>query len=137
MSNNKQETVDTLYVKYQRTLELLSNALDEVDTLKAELDLKPKEIEIEKIVEVEKEVEKIVEIEANIDLTTPSRVAELEAKQSKTDSADEHKDAVTEDHEMIELRKEAEELGVKGYALPSIKKDTLRAKVEEAKAKLA
>ena len=33
MSNNKQETVDTLYVKYQRTLELLSGALDEVDTL--------------------------------------------------------------------------------------------------------
>mgnify|MGYP003681589107 FL=1 len=83
MSNNKQETVDTLYVKYQRTLELLSNALDEVDTLKAELDLKPKEIEVEKIVEVEKEVEKIVEIEANIDLTTPSRVAELEAKLAK------------------------------------------------------
>ena len=83
MSNNKQETVDTLYVKYQRTLELLSNALDEVDTLRAELDLKPKEIEIEKIVEVEKEVEKIVEIEANIDLTTPSRVAELEAKLAK------------------------------------------------------
>ena len=49
MSNNKQETVDTLYVKYQRTLELLSNALDEVDTLRAELDLKPKEIEVEKI----------------------------------------------------------------------------------------
>ena len=83
MSNNKQETVDTLYVKYQRTLELLSNALDEVDTLRAELDLKPKEIEVEKIVEVEKEVEKIVEIEANIDLTTPSRVAELEAKLAK------------------------------------------------------
>ena len=83
MSNNKQETVDTLYVKYQRTLELLSNALDEVDTLRAELDLKPKEIEVEKIVEVEKEVEKIVEVEANIDLTTPSRVAELEAKLAK------------------------------------------------------
>ena len=97
MANNKQETIDTLYVKYQRTLELLSNALDEVDTLKAtneehnntidtlkaELDLKPKEVEVEKLVEVEKEVEKIVEVEANIDLTTPSRVAELEAKLAK------------------------------------------------------
>ena len=97
MANNKQETVDTLYVKYQRTLELLSNALDETDTLKAtieeqsgtiaelkaELDLKPKEIEVEKLVEVEKEVEKIVEVEADIDLTTPSRVAELEAKRAK------------------------------------------------------
>ena len=95
MSNNKQETVDTLYVKYQRTLELLSKSLDEVDSsnatiedqsntiaqLKAELDLKPKEIEVEKV--VEKEVEKIVEVEANIDLTTPSRVAELEAKLAK------------------------------------------------------
>ena len=95
MSNNKQETVDTLYVKYQRTLELLSKSLDEVDSsnatiedqsntiaqLKAELDLKPKEIEVEKV--VEKEIEKIVEVEANIDLTTPSRVAELEAKLAK------------------------------------------------------
>lgn len=67
-----------------------------------------------------------------------ARIAELEAlNKSKTDSADEHKDTVTEDHEMIELRKEAEELGVKGYALPSIKKETLKAKVEEAKTKLA
>ena len=97
MANNKQETVDTLYVKYQRTLELLSNALDTIDStnatieeqsntiaqLKAELDLKPKEVEVEKVVEVEKEVEKIVEVEADIDLTTPSRVAKLEAKLAK------------------------------------------------------
>ena len=82
MPNNKQETVDTLYVKYQRTLELLSNAIDEneikdktIAQLQQELDAKPKE--------VEKEVEKIVEVEADIDLTTPSRVAELEAKLAK------------------------------------------------------
>jgi len=62
----------------------LSNALDEVDTLKAtneeynntidtlkaELDLKPKEVE----------VEKIVEVEADIDLATPDAIAELERK---------------------------------------------------------
>ena len=90
MPNNKQDTVDTLYVKYQRTLELLSNAIDEneikdktIAQLQQELDAKPKEVEVEKVVEVEKEVEKIVEVEADIDLTTPSRVAELEAKLAK------------------------------------------------------
>lgn len=74
-----------------------------------------------------------------------ARIAELEAMtKSKTESADdktEHNDGsdrnvISEDAEMVELRKEAEELGVKGYALPAIKKETLRAKVEEAKAKL-
>ena len=66
-----------------------------------------------------------------------ARIAELEAQAKGSTSADKLEDAVTEDHEMIELRKEAEELGVKGYALPSIKKETLKAKVEEAKAKQA
>ena len=54
MPNNKQETVDTLYVKYQRTLELLSNAIDEneikdktIAQLQQELDAKPKEVEAE------------------------------------------------------------------------------------------
>ena len=90
MPYNKQESVDTLYVKYQRTLELQSNAIDEneikdktIAQLQQELDAKPKEVEVEKVVEVEKEVEKIVEVEADIDLTTPSRVAELEAKLAK------------------------------------------------------
>ena len=59
MPNNKQDTVDTLYVKYQRTLELLSNAIDEneikdktIAQLKQELDAKPKEVEVEKVVEI-------------------------------------------------------------------------------------
>ena len=61
MTNKKQETVDTLWVKYRKTLEMLNNALDE-------LEKKPKEVEV------------IKEVEANIDLSTPSDIAELEKK---------------------------------------------------------
>lgn len=67
-----QNDIDEIYAKYQRTLEMLDEALDEIQSLKSELDQKPKEVL------VEKEVEKIVE--AEIDLQTPSRVAELEKK---------------------------------------------------------
>jgi len=67
-----QNDIDEIYAKYQRTLEMLDEALDEIQSLKAALDQKPKEIL------VEKEVEKIVE--AEIDLQTPNRVAELEKK---------------------------------------------------------
>ena len=75
MTNKKQETVDTLWIKYRKTLEMLNDALDE-------LEKKPKEVEVikEVEVEVEKEVEKIVEVEADIDLSTPSDVAKLEKK---------------------------------------------------------
>ena len=61
MTNKKQETVDTLWVKYRKTLEMLNDALDE-------LEKKPKEVEV------------IKEVEANIDLSTPSDIAELEKK---------------------------------------------------------
>lgn len=67
-----QNDIDEIYAKYQKTLEMLDEALDEIQSLKSELDQKPKEVL------VEKEVEKIVE--AEIDLQTPSRVAELEKK---------------------------------------------------------
>jgi hypothetical protein len=67
-----QNDIDEIYAKYQRTLEMLDEALDEIQSLKAALDQKPKEVL------VEKEVEKIVE--AEIDLQTPNRVAELEKK---------------------------------------------------------
>ena len=73
MTNKKQETVDTLWVKYRKTLEMLNDALDE-------LEKKPKEVEVIKEVEIEKEIEKIVEVEADIDLSTPSDVAKLEKK---------------------------------------------------------
>ena len=63
MSDDKQKQIDELYAKYQKTLELLDNALDQ-------LAQKPKEVE----------VEKIVEVEADIDLATPDAIAELERK---------------------------------------------------------
>ena len=63
MADDKQKQIDDLYAKYQKTLELLNDALDQL----AE---KPKEVE----------VEKIVEVEADIDLATPAAIAELERK---------------------------------------------------------
>jgi hypothetical protein len=63
MSDDKQKQIDELYAKYQKTLELLDDALDQ-------LAQKPKEVE----------VEKIVEVEADIDLATPDAIAELERK---------------------------------------------------------
>jgi len=63
MSDDKQKQIDALYAKYQKTLELLDDALDQ-------LAQKPKEVE----------VEKIVEVEADIDLATPDAIAELERK---------------------------------------------------------
>ena len=63
MSDDKQKQIDELYAKYQKTLELLDDALDQ----RAQ---KPKEVE----------VEKIVEVEADIDLATPDAIAELERK---------------------------------------------------------
>ena len=105
MANQKQETIDSLWIKYRSNLEMLDKALDSIETLTAdlktakddaeamtrlskelqaevkslasELGLKPKEVE------VIKEVEKIVEVEAKIDLSTPSAVIELEAKLAK------------------------------------------------------
>ena len=61
MADDKQKQIDDLYAKYQKTLELLDDALDQ-------LAKKPKEVE----------VEKIVEVEADIDLATPDAIAELE-----------------------------------------------------------
>ena len=63
MIDDKQKQIDELYAKYQKTLELLDDALDQ-------LAQKPKEVE----------VEKIVEVEADIDLATPDAITELERK---------------------------------------------------------
>jgi len=70
MASNKQQAVDQIWEKYRRTLEMLDEALQENEQLKQQLDQKPKEIE----------VEKIVEVEADIDLNTPQSIAELEKK---------------------------------------------------------
>jgi len=63
MISKHQASIDELWQKYAKALELLNETLDE-------LAKKPKEVV------VEKEVERIVE--ADIDLSTPDSVAELE-----------------------------------------------------------
>lgn len=70
MASNKQQAVDQIWEKYRKTLEMLDDALQENEQLKQQLDEKPKEIE----------VEKIVEVEADINLDTPDSIAELEKK---------------------------------------------------------
>ena len=58
------ESIDNIWKRYAKTLKLLSNALDE-------LDKKPKEVIIEKLVEVEKVVEVPVEIEKVVEVQGP------------------------------------------------------------------
>ena len=52
----KQQAVDTLWLKYKRTLQMLHDTLEENDSLKEQLNL------------------------AHIDLSTPSDIVELEKK---------------------------------------------------------
>ena len=56
-----QETVESIWRKYQIALQRLDKALDE-------LERKPKEVVVEKIVEVPVEVEKVVEIEVPVEV---------------------------------------------------------------------
>lgn len=56
-----QETVESIWRKYQIALQRLDKALDE-------LERKPKEVIVEKIVEVPVEVEKVVEVEVPVEV---------------------------------------------------------------------
>jgi hypothetical protein len=72
MTNKKQEQINQLWERYAKTLGLLNATLDE-------LAKKPKEV--------------IVEVEADVDLSTPPAIAELEKqvqeKLNKDDSTEE------------------------------------------------
>lgn len=72
MTNKKQELINQLWERYAKTLGLLNATLDE-------LDKKPKEV--------------VVEVEADVDLSTPPAIAELEKqvqeKLNKDDSTKE------------------------------------------------
>ena len=59
------ESINNIWERYAKTLKLLSNALEE-------LEKKPKEVIIEKIVEVEKVVEVPVEIEKVVEVQGPN-----------------------------------------------------------------
>jgi hypothetical protein len=68
---NHQETVASIWRKYQIALERLDKALDE-------LEKKPKEVIVEKIVEVPIEVEKIVEVPVEVEKVVEKEVAKPE-----------------------------------------------------------
>ena len=74
MINEKQVAIDALWEKYANMLEMNISLLDE-------LEKKPKEVEV------------IVEVEANVDLTTPQAIADLERKvQDKLSKHERHGD---------------------------------------------
>ena len=74
MINEKQVAIDALWEKYAKILEMFNDTLDE-------LEKKPKEVEV------------IVEVEANVDLTTPQAIADLERKvQDKLSKQERHGD---------------------------------------------
>ena len=74
MINEKQVAINALWEKYAKILEMFNDTLDE-------LEKKPKEVEV------------IVEVEANVDLTTPQAVADLERKvQDKLSKQERHGD---------------------------------------------
>ena len=74
MTNEKQVAIDALWEKYAKILEMFNDTLDE-------LEKKPKEVEV------------IVEVEADVDLTTPQAVADLERKvQDKLSKHERHGD---------------------------------------------
>ena len=74
MTNEKQVAINALWEKYAKILEMFNDTLDE-------LEKKPKEVEV------------IVEVEANVDLTTPQAIADLERKvQDKLSKHERHGD---------------------------------------------
>ena len=74
MINEKQVAINALWEKYAKILEMFNDTLDE-------LEKKPKEVEV------------IVEVEANVDLTTPQAIADLERKvQDKLSKHERHGD---------------------------------------------
>ena len=76
--NDIKKGVDDLYTRYAHTLEMLEKAVDKIDQLQEELDKKPKEVIVEKVVEkeieiikeipIEKIVEKIVEVVKEVEV---------------------------------------------------------------------
>jgi len=74
MTNEKQVAINALWEKYAKILEMFNDTLDE-------LEKKPKEVEV------------IVEVEADVNLTTPQAIADLERKiQDKLSKHERHGD---------------------------------------------
>jgi len=71
MASKHQETIDSLWTKYQIALQRLDKALDE-------LERKPKEVVVEKIVEVPIEIEKVVEVPVEVEKVVEKEVTRAE-----------------------------------------------------------
>ena len=77
------QALDSLNTKYANTLEMLGDALDMIDDLEEELKIKPKEVEVEKVIEKVVEVEVPVEVEKETVVTVekevpgPERIVEV------------------------------------------------------------
>ena len=114
MTNEKQVAINALWEKYAKMLEMNISLLDELEKKPKEVEV-IKEVIVEKKIPIEKEVikevivekevlvevpiekevikEVIVEVEADVDLTTPQAVADLERKvQDKLSKHERHGD---------------------------------------------
>ena len=103
------ESIDNIWKRYAKTLKLLSNALDE-------LDKKPKEVIIEKLVEVEKVVEVPVEIKKVVEVQGPNMYPlkeqgyELKIKQLESQISGLKKQLQSSDIENSKLEKVYQEM---------------------------
>jgi|TARA_B110000858_G_scaffold198491_1_gene265685 hypothetical protein len=78
------QALDSLNTKYAKTLEMMADALDMIEDLETELKNKPKEVEVEKVIEkiveikVPVEVEKETMVIKEVEVPGPERIVEVE-----------------------------------------------------------
>ena len=97
------ESIDNIWKRYAKTLKLLSNALDE-------LDKKPKEVIVEKVVEVPVEVEKVVEVQGPNMYPLNTQRYELRIKQLESQIQGLKKQLETSGVENEDLEKKYQEM---------------------------
>ena len=138
MTKKIKQAVDDLYVKYANTLSMLDSALDQIDELETELDKKPKEVIVEKLVEKEipVEIEKIVEVERKVEVPKevvvtvekevpgPERVVEVPGPERVVEKIVEKKIKipVPNTEAEIKLKKKISELEIANKEIEKLKK---------------
>ena len=138
MTKKIKQAVDDLYVKYANTLSMLDSALDQIDELETELDKKPKEVIVEKLVEKEipVEIEKIVEVERKVEVPKevvvtvekegpgPERVVDVPGPERVVEKIGEKKIKipVPNTEAEIKLKKKISELEIANKEIEKLKK---------------
>ena len=138
MTKKIKQAVDDLYVKYANTLSMLDSALDQIDELEKELDKKPKEVIVEKLVEKEipVEIEKIVEVERKVEVPKevvvtvekevpgPERIVEVPGPERVVEKIVEKKIKipVPNTEAEIKLKKKISELEIANKEIEKLKK---------------